>query len=122
MIQAIDSAMAADNPEDAPSKAEVLQRLREMARYLPALEDPDFTPGEFSPLQKSESCSVAVPYVIFRDVADDFIAAAYDHGWMLHGFDWVSWARSDEAHTMCNDPSSLRGATPEQLFYLTTLR
>lgn len=43
MIQAIDSAMAANNPEDIPSKADLMLRLREMTRYLPALGAPIFS-------------------------------------------------------------------------------
>jgi len=104
--------MAANNPEDSLSKAGTLQQLREMARYLLALENPDFTAGEFSPVQRTESGSIVMPYVIFGDIADDFIRAAYDHGWVLRGFDWVSWARSDEAQALCSDPSALDERRP----------
>jgi len=81
MIQAIDSAMAANNPEDIPSKADL------MTRYLPALEAPDFRPGELTPIRKTESGSIIMPYVIFGDVAETFITAAYEYRWVLRGFD-----------------------------------
>lgn len=87
MIQAIDSAMAANNPEDIPSKADLMLRLREMTRYLPALEAPDFRPGELTPIRKTESGSIIMPYVIFGDVAETFITAAYEYRWVLRGFD-----------------------------------
>lgn len=112
--------MTARDVEILPNAADLMQRLREMARYLPVLEDPDFRPGEFSPVQKTESGSTVMPYVIFGDVAEDFIRAAYEHGWVLRGFDWVSWARSDEADALWNDPSALARAAPEQLLYLLT--
>ncbi|WP_414463664.1 DUF6508 domain-containing protein [Hyphomicrobium sp. B1] len=83
-----------------------MQQLQEMTRYLPALEDPDFAPGEFSPAQKTKSGSIIMPYVIFGDVAEAFIRTAYNRGWVLRGFDWASWAHSDEAQAMCGDRGS----------------
>jgi hypothetical protein len=88
--------------------------------YLPALEDPDFAPGEFSPAQKTESGAVIMPYAVLGDVAEGFINTAYDRGWVLRGFDWASWAHSDEAQAMCSDPSVLARAEPMQLLCLIT--
>jgi hypothetical protein len=112
--------MAGRNPEDIRANADVLQQLREMCRYLPVLEDPDFVPGELSPIQRTESGSIVMPYFIFGDIVEDFITAAYEHRWVLRGFDWVSWTRTEEAKAMCSDPSALAQATAEQLFHLIT--
>lgn len=83
--------MGAENTKDIPDDIHLLQCMREMTFYLPALEDPNFAPGEFSPPQKTKSGSIIMPYVIFGDVAEVFIATAYDSGWVLRGFDWASW-------------------------------
>ncbi|CCB66633.1 DUF6508 domain-containing protein [Hyphomicrobium sp. MC1] len=112
--------MADKNLKDVPSRSELLRYMEEMALYLPDLESPDFWPGEFSPSQKTEAGSIILPYAVLGDVADAFVSAAYDRGWVLLGFDWVSWAYSDEAQAMCSDPSTLARAEPLQLVYLIT--
>ena len=61
-----------------------------------------------------------MPYVVLGDVAEAFVGTAYDRGWVLRGFDWVSWGRSDDAQALCNDPSALARAEPMQLLYLIT--
>jgi len=99
---------------------DLLRRLQEMTRYLPDLEGPDFSPGEIHSAQKTESGSTIMPYAVLGDVAEAFLAAAYDHGWVLRDFHWVSWARSDEAQALCSDPSVLVQAEPTQLLCLIT--
>jgi hypothetical protein len=111
-------SMMTDNGDKLPDKAELMDRLREMTRYLPALEDPDFRAGEF--VQKTPSGATVMPYVRFADVADAFIDGAYEHGWVLRNFDWGTWAWTDEAQSLCEDPNQLARATPEQLLYLLT--
>jgi hypothetical protein len=76
--------------------------------------------GELRPAQKTVSGSIIVPHVILGDVAEAFIATAYDRGWILPGFDWVSWVRSEDAQALCSDPSALAQAEPMQLLYLIT--
>ncbi|WP_414463628.1 DUF6508 domain-containing protein [Hyphomicrobium sp. DY-1] len=92
-----------------------------MAAYLPVLQSPDFWPGEFRPAQKTETGSIIMPYAVLGDIADAFVSAAYDRGWVQCGFDWASWAHSDEAQKLCNDPSALAQAEPLQLVYLITV-
>ncbi|HVX34712.1 MAG TPA: DUF6508 domain-containing protein [Hyphomicrobium sp.] len=111
--------MATENPEDIPANTDLLRCMREIAQYLPALEDPDFTPGELSPAQKTESRSIIMPYVVLGDVAEAFVTTAYDRGWVLRGFDWVSWGHSGDAQALCSDPA-LAQAEPMQLLYLIT--
>jgi hypothetical protein len=110
--------MMADDGDKLANRAELMQRLREMTRYLPALADPDFRAGEF--VQKTPSGATVLPYVRYSGVADGFVAAAYEHGWVLRDFVWVTWAWTDEAQSLCEDPSQLARATPEQLLYLLT--
>jgi hypothetical protein len=61
-----------------------------------------------------------MPYVVLGEVAEAFVASAYDRGWVLPGFHWVSWCESDAAQALCRDPSALARAEPMQLLYLTT--
>jgi hypothetical protein len=78
-----------------PEPPDLLQRLQAMICYLPALEDPDFSPVEIR--HKTKSGSTILPYVAPSDVAEALIASAYDRGWVLPGFPWPLWSRSDDA-------------------------
>jgi hypothetical protein len=112
--------MTTRDAQKIPERPDLLQRLQEMTRYLPALEDPDFSPGEIRSGQKTESGSIIMPYVVLGDVAEAFVATAYDRGWVLGSFHWVSWGRSEDAQALCSDPSALARAEPMQLLYLIT--
>lgn len=111
--------MATENPEDIPTDVDLLRCMREITCYLPALEDPDFSPGEVRSGQKTESGCV-MPYVVLGDVAETFVTSAFDRGWVLRGFDWVSWRRSQDAQALRSDSSVLARAEPMQLLYLIT--
>jgi hypothetical protein len=100
--------------------ADFLRQLRALARYLPALENPDFHAGAFAPVQKTESGALIMPYVVYSDVVEDFVKAAYEHGCVLIGFRWAEWAHATEAQALCHDPSKLARATPERLLRLLT--
>ena len=108
------------NPEDTPTNIDLLRCMQEISRYLSALEDPDFSPGEIRSGEKTDSGSIVMPYAVLGDIAEAFIATAYDGGWVLPGFDWVSWRHSEDAQRLCNDPSALARAEPMQLLYLIT--
>lgn len=112
--------MATKNPEEVPTNIDLLRCMQEMTRYLPALEDPDFSPGEIRSGQRTESGSIILPYVVLGDVAQAFVTTAYDRGWVLRGFDRSSRGHSDDAQALCSDPSALARAEPMQLLYLIT--
>ena len=112
--------MTTRDVQKIPERSDLLQCLQEMTCFLPDLEDPDFSPGEIRSGQKTESGSIIMPYVVLGDVAEAFITTAYDRGWILRGFDWVSWGRSEDAQALCSDPSALARAEPMQLLCLLT--
>lgn len=114
------SEMPTRDVQNIPKRPVLLQCLQEMTCYLPDLEDPDFSPGEIRPGQKTESGSNILPYVVLGDIAEAFITTAYDRGWVLRGFDWVSWGRSEDAQALCSDPSVLARAEPMRLLHLIT--
>jgi hypothetical protein len=112
--------MTIERSDNVPHKAGFLPQLRALARYLPALERPDFHAGAFAPVQKTESGALIMPYVVYSDVVDDLVKTAYEHGCVLTGFRWAEWAHAAEAQALCHDPSKLARATPEQLLRLLT--
>jgi hypothetical protein len=112
--------MTIESSNNAPHKLDFLPQLCALARYLPALEKPDFHAGAFAPAQKTGSGALIMPYVVYSDTVEDLIKAAYDHGCVLTGFRWPEWAHAAEAQALCHDPSELARATPEQLLRLLT--
>jgi hypothetical protein len=112
--------MTIEGSDNVSHEADFLPQLRALASYLPALENPDFHAGAFSPARKTESGALTMPYVVYSDVVEDFVKAAYDHGCVLTGFRWAEWAHAAEAQALCHDPSKLARATPEQLLRLLT--
>ncbi|AGK56961.1 hypothetical protein HYPDE_26403 [Hyphomicrobium denitrificans 1NES1] len=102
-----------ENSDNVFHKADFLPQLRALTRYLPALESPDFHAGAITSGRNTESGEFIMPYVVYSDIAEDFVESAYDNGCVLTGFRWAGWAHADEAQSLCHDPSKLAQATPE---------
>lgn len=95
--------------------------LRILVRFLPEFERPDFSPGDWSPMQQAEDGAYTMPYVTLSPVVEEFVQAAYDGGWVLCDFDWPKWKETEEAITLYRDPDALTRATPHQLAQLLTV-
>jgi hypothetical protein len=93
---------------------EINPDLRALVRFLPALEKPDFEPGEVI-----ESSS-HMPYILYSETVSEFIHAADKHGWVRRGFNWPEWARTAEARRLREDGPGLARATKDQLVRLLT--
>ena len=97
------------------------EALRELARFLPAFESPDFKAGEWAGMVEEEPGVWTMPYVRYGDITEEFVHAAYDHGWVQPSFDWGEWKQSDEAVALRDDAERLAAATPEQLTRMLTV-
>lgn len=97
------------------------QDLRELARFLPVFESPDFKAGEMVGAKEAEPGIATMPYVRYGDIAMEFVRAANRHGWVVPGFDWGEWKQSAEAKALRDDDARLAHATPEQLARLLTV-
>ena len=87
----------------------------------PEFQTPGFEFGHFASPISPEPNVIIPSYFFFSSTAESFVRAAYDYGWVLTGFDWLTWAESAEAIQLRDDPEPLRHATPEQLAHLLTL-
>jgi hypothetical protein len=94
--------------------------LAALAAFLPRLESPDFSPGGFSEMRKEADGTLILPYWIPSETASDFIRMAYDTGWVWPDFDWVKWARTEEATRLHENEGAMASATEEQLAKLLT--
>ena len=96
--------------------------LRALAKFLPALENPDFKAGEMAGIGEQVAPGVwSMPYADYGAVASKFMDAAYKHGWVMMDFDWPVWSQSEEAYALRDDEAKLAAATPEQLWRLLTV-
>jgi hypothetical protein len=95
--------------------------LRVLSRFLPDFEQADFSPGDWTEMQKQEDGVYTMPYATLSPAALEFVRAAYDGGWVLQDFSWPEWKDTDEAIALYRDPDLLAQATPRQLAQLLTV-
>jgi hypothetical protein len=53
--------------------------------------------------------------------AEAFLNMIIDENWVLPRFDWPTWAMTEEATRLRDDPAALAQATAEQLSHLLTV-
>ena len=95
--------------------------LQALADFLPVFRKPTFKAGEWAGRKETAPGVFEMPYVNYDPVADAFVKAAYEHGWVMPDFDWPAWVLSAEARSLRDDETVLSIATPEQLAQLLTI-
>lgn len=105
------------NHNDRP----LLERLEALAAFLPLFEQPDFKFGEWYGPPRKDPGVIMMGGYLPSDTALSFIQMAYETGWILRDFDWPSWAGSDEAIRLRDDPATQAAAIPDQLAQLLTV-
>lgn len=80
-----------------------------LAALLPAFEQPGFELGRW------EDGGFRV-----SEAGSEFVAALYESGWVLPGFDWPTWKDSAEARTLLAQPDAIAAAGPHELAKLLT--
>jgi len=86
-------------------------RLRGLARFLPAFESAAF---EFAKWNNPKSTDPEVFTLGFSELSETavaFVKEAYDLGWVEQGFDWGTWMDTPEAVSLRDSPASLAKAT-----------
>ena len=96
------------------------ERLRGLASFLPAFESAGFEFGRWNRPESSDGV-LTLPFFVLSETADAFVNTAYELGWVEPGFDWGTWMGTEEAQSLRDSPTSLAGATPEQLAHLLTV-
>jgi hypothetical protein len=95
--------------------------LKHLAAFLPEFDRPDFSAGEMRGGDEIEPGVLRMHFASHSELVRRFIEAAYQHGWVRQGFDWTTWADSNEARLLREDESALKNATAKQLSCLLTL-
>lgn len=97
-----------------------LEKLSALAAFLPRIDAPDFSPGEWRGGERDNDGTIQMPWFCASDVVNDFVKTAYDLGWVTN-FDWPDWIQTAEARHLRDDPAALETASPAQLAKLLTV-
>lgn len=92
------------------------KRIKAITRHLPVFAREAFTGGAWSQPSESE-----MPFFGYDDSVRDFVRDCYEHGWVLHDFDWPAFAATPRAAALRDDPVVLEGASERQLAELLTI-
>ncbi|MDB5429591.1 MAG: hypothetical protein JWP35_707 [Caulobacter sp.] len=96
--------------------------LAALAGFADRLADPAFNAGGWGGGERDPATGVIrMPYAHLSDVASAFVKAAYHHGWVLPGFDWVAWKGTPEAKRLAADRDAVAAASADQLARLLTV-
>jgi hypothetical protein len=89
-------------------------RLEGLAAFLPMLEDPAFSFGEW------ETREGTLGWYQYSQGALRFIGTAASLGWVSPDIDWMRWKDTDEAQRFGKYPDTIDSATPGDLVCLLT--
>ena len=94
---------------------ETLDRLRQLATFIPDLQRPDFAIGEWEGGETRADGSITVPYFSYSAPATHIIRSL-----PIEVFDWRAWLETPDAQALVADHARIAGATAEQLVKLST--
>jgi hypothetical protein len=98
---------------------DLIDRLRPLAELLPALESADADFGHWDTSPPVDGVH-RMPYFTLGPTAEVFISAVARGGWMMMGFDWMTWLRTGEGEALRDRPEALDTASPDDLARLLT--
>src|SRR5919106_3983139 len=99
---------------------DLADRLRPLADLVPILEAPDADFGHWEGGSSGTDGVLQLPWFAFGQTADAFRAAVGRGGWVIVGFDWMTWLQTDEGQALRDRPVAVETATPDQLAHLLT--
>ena len=113
-----ETSVGHDAVEQAPSVS-VRDKLTALARFAPIFSAPGF---QFSVRSRSgigESGIRTLPLPVHSAEASQFVAAAYEFGW-VEPFDWSGWANTPDGKGLMESPDRVKTATLGELAKLLT--
>jgi hypothetical protein len=97
--------------------AALVARLRRLGRHVAMLESPEFSFGDWAPVQENEDGSINLPWYQPSPAADQFLG---DVRALVTPFDWPAWAGTAEGQSLIGHPDAIASATADQLQKLLT--
>ena len=96
-----------------------LEQIRALADFWPVFANPKFV-YEVQDEAKDEKGVITMPSSSLGPEAKDFNKMIYQEGWILDGFDWPEWTKTDEFKDLFSKPETLAKACAHQLAKLLT--
>src|SRR5262245_42847179 len=88
------------------------ERLAALAALVPVVEREDFSMGEWV------TGSTHLPWFFVSTEGQRLVGTINEYGWVVAGFDWMTWAESLEGRRWLSDLDPVAGASVEDLEHL----
>ena len=95
------------------------EQIRALADFWPVFANPKFV-YEVQDEVKEKKGMITMPSSSFSPEAKAFNKMIYQEGWILDGFDWPEWTKTDEFKDLFGKPEALAKASAHQLAKLLT--
>jgi hypothetical protein len=98
-----------------------MEKISELAAFLPQLEDPGFKAGEMI-IDNATGAEIRQwPYAVYEPIVESLVDAAYRNNWVLTKFDWPTWGQSERARQLRDEDGAIEQATGEEVCQLLTI-
>ena len=106
---------------DEPDSSAAAVRLERLAAFAPNFRDPGAVFGNHPPDTGTGTRDDPIRLNSFElsEFGTRFFSMVYDAGWIIRGFDWPAWIRTEEGR-LATDRAALGTATCDQLAKLLT--
>ena len=95
------------------------EQIRALADFWPVFANPKFVYETQDEVKEKEGV-MTMPSSSLSSEAKAFNKMIYQEGWILDGFDWPEWAKTDEFKDLFSKPEALAKVSSHQLAKLLT--
>ena len=95
------------------------KQLQSLADFWPVFANPKFV-FETQDEVKEKKGVITMPSRSLSPEAKAFNKMIYQEGWILDGFEWPEWTKTDEFKDLFSNPEALAKASADQLAKLLT--
>jgi hypothetical protein len=95
------------------------KQLQSLADFWPVFANPKFVYETQDEVKEKEGV-ITMPSSSLSPEAKAFNKMIYQQGWILDGFDWPEWTKTDEFKDLFSKPETLAKASTHQLAKLLT--
>src|SRR3972149_608732 len=93
-------------------------RLRALAPFVAMISESGFELGTWHYADSNPDGSISMPWFEFSNDVLSLVGAA--SGWVIAGFDWPAWGRTEGAQRLLPEPAAIAEASPQQLAQVLT--
>jgi hypothetical protein len=98
---------------------DIAERLQALADLVPVLESPDAAFGHWETPPPVDGVH-RMPNFAFGPTEEAFRSAVGRGGWIIMGFDWMTWLRTEDGEALRDRPEAVAGTSADELAKLLT--